>query len=198
MLKIVINFLLALLLVLSGATQANESEVKKGGATKIAVHIQAQDYTHQIRLWQNFRDYWYTQGPLLEKEAIRELKQEFGETNALMCDSRPIESNILIWLRPRMFYNPQLQRYYGKVIASVYAGDGKPVATYVGEAQKQGLLDIYPDRDLALVYQSSMQALIKNMKADTQFQNAMNNKAFLNPCAIVNLLPEPKIQFMSF
>jgi hypothetical protein len=43
-----------------------------------------------------------------------------------------------------------------------------------------------------------MQALIKKMKADTQFQNAMNNKAFLNPCAIVNLLPEPKIQFMSF
>jgi hypothetical protein len=134
----------------------------------------------------------------LEKEAIRELKQEFGETNVLMCDSRPTESNILILLRPRMFYNPQLQRYYGKVIASVYAGDGKPVATYVGEAQKQGLLDIYPDRDLALVYQSSMQALIKKMKADTQFQNAMNNKAFLNPCAIVNLLPEPKIQFMSF
>lgn len=198
MLKMVINFLLALLFVFSGMTQAHEQVTNEGGTTKIAVHIQAQDYIHQIRLWQNFKDYWYAQGPLLEKEAIRELKQSFGESNALMCDARPTESNVLVWLRPRMFYNPQLQRYYGKVIASVYTGDGKSVATYVGEAQKQGLLDVYPDRALALVYQSSMQVLIKKMKADTQFQNAMNNKVFLNPCAIVNLLPEPKIQFMSF
>ena len=186
------------LIILIMFTLTFSAHAQEGAATKIAVHIHAQDYTHQIRLWQNFRDYWYAQGPLLEIEAMKSLQQAFGEANAVMCDARPSESHLLIWLRPRMFYNPQLQRYYGKVIASVYTADGKALANYVGEGQKQGFLDIYPDKALAQVYQSSMQAVIKKMQADPQFQNAMNNKAFLNPCTIVNLLPEPKIQFMSF
>ena len=87
MLKIVINYLLALFFVLSGVTQAQEPELEDGAVTKIAVHIHAQDYNHQIRLWQNFRDYWYAQGPLLEKEAIKELKQAQREPKLIVLEN---------------------------------------------------------------------------------------------------------------
>lgn len=165
---------------------------------KIVVHIQAQEYTHPIRLLHVYKDYWFSQGPMLEKAATEVLNQEFGQGNALMCDANPNTSNVLIWLRPRMFYNPQMQTYYGKVIASVYSADGKLIANYSTEANKRGFLDNHPEKVLDSVYQSLMKSLVNKMKADTKIQSALNAKASLNPCVIINLLPEPKIQFMSF
>jgi hypothetical protein len=165
---------------------------------KIVVHIQAQEYTHPIRLLHVYKDYWFSQGPMLEKAATEVLNQEFGQGSALMCDANPNTSNVLIWLRPRMFYNPQMQTYYGKVIASVYSADGKLIANYSTEANKRGFLDNHPEKVLDSVYQSLMKSLVNKMKADTKIQSALNAKASLNPCVIINLLPEPKIQFMSF
>jgi hypothetical protein len=165
---------------------------------KIVVHIQAQEYTHPIRLLHVYKDYWFSQGPMLEKAATDVLNQEFGQGNALMCDANPNTSNVLIWLRPRMFYNPQMQTYYGKVIASVYSADGKLIANYSTEANKRGFLDNHPEKVLDSVYQSLMKSLVNKMKADTKIQSALNANASLNPCVIINLLPEPKIQFMSF
>jgi hypothetical protein len=197
MLKMMIS-LLWVTMLLSCTSQAHELSAEDLIVTKIAIHIQSQDYTHPIKLWRYSEDSWVTQGPLLESAADKVLNAEFGVGNALMCDAKPSVSNVLVWLRPRMFYNPQIQRYYGKVIAAVYTADGKPLANYVGQAQKQGVLGHYQELALADVYQSAMKAVATKMKADSKFQAALNGKTSENPCAIVNLLPEPKIQFMSF
>lgn len=165
---------------------------------KIVVHIQAQEYTHPIRLLHVYKDYWFSQGPMLENAAIQVINQEFGQGSALMCDANPVSSKVLMWLRPRMFYNPQMQTYYGKVVASVYSADGKLIANYSAEANKRGFLDNHPEVVLNSVYQAAMQSLVIKMKADTKFQSTLNSNASLNPCVIINLLPEPKIQFMSF
>jgi hypothetical protein len=179
---------------------ANVAQAKDdtGLNPKIVVHIQAQEYSHPIRLLHVYKDYWFSQGPMLEKAAAQVLNQEFGQGNALMCDANPNTSNVLIWLRPRMFYNPQMQTYYGKVVASVYSADGKLIANYSAEANKRGHLDNHPDKVLDSVYQSLMKSVVIKMKAETKFQEALNANASLNPCVIINLLPEPKIQFMSF
>ena len=175
-----------------------QAQDNNGLNPKIVVHIQAQEYTHPIRLLHVYKDYWFSQGPMLEKAATQVLNQEFGQGNALMCDANPNTSNVLIWLRPRMFYNPQMQTYYGKVIASVYSADGKLITSYSTEANKRGFLDNHPERVLDSVYQALMKSLVDKMKADTKIQSALNANASLNPCVIINLLPEPKIQFMSF
>ncbi len=163
--------------------------------TSIAVFIQAQDYNYQIKLRNYWQDYWYSQGPMLEHAAAEVLAADFGGVE--MCDAQPQDSKVVVWLRPRMFYNPQMQTFYGKVIAVTYTADGKPLANYVGEAAKHGFLDVKPDMTLNAVYHAAMQAVSAKMKADAKFQEALKAPSFSSPCATVSILPEPRVQFMS-
>lgn len=88
--------------------------------------------------------------------------------------------------------------YLRKVLAYAYTADGKPLANYVGEAEKFGFLDIKPELHLQAAYFAAMQAVSDKMQADPKFQSALKAEAFSKPCATTALLPEPKIQFMSF
>ena len=164
--------------------------------TNIAVYIQAQEYNHQIRLSHYSQDYWYSQGPMLEKAATKVLGDNYAGVD--MCDSQPKEAKVIVWLRPRMFYNPQMQTFYGKVKAVAYTADGKPLANYVGEISKRAFFDVKTELSLNEVYHGAMQSISAQMKADSKFQDALIASSFSSPCATVSLLPEPKIQFMSF
>ena len=164
--------------------------------TAIAIYIQAQDYNHPLRLHHYSVDYWYSQGPMLENAAVQLLGKNFKEI--AMCDDRPSTAKVLLWLRPRMFYNPQVQTFYGKVIAYAYTADGKPLANFVGEAQEHGFLDIQPEIHLQAAYQGAVQAVSAKMQADTNVQQALKGPDVSSPCATTALLPEPKIQFMGF
>ena len=97
-----------------------------------------------------------------------------------------------------MFYNPQMQTFYGKVNAVAYTADGKPLANYVGEISKRAFFDVKTELSLNEVYHGAMQSISAQMKADSKFQDALIASSFSSPCATVSLLPEPKIQFMSF
>ena len=177
--------------ILSGVVSAHEI-----APTSIAVYIQAQEYNHQIMLRNYSQDYWYRQGPMLETAAHDVLGADF--TGVDMCDAQPADAKVVVWLRPRMFYNPQMQTFYGKVIAVTYTADGKPLANYVGEATKRAFFDVRTELTLSDVYHAAMQAVSAKMKADGKFQAALNAPSFSSPCATVSVSPEPKIQFMSF
>jgi len=164
--------------------------------TNIAVYIQAQEYNHQIRLSHYSQDYWYSQGPMLEMAAAEVLGANYAGVD--MCDAQPKEAKVIVWLRPRMFYNPQMQTFYGKVIAVAYTADGKPLASYVGETSKRAFFDVKTELSLNEVYHGAMKVVSAQMKADAKFQDALKALSFSSPCAMVSLLPEPKIQFMSF
>ncbi len=181
------------LLVLSFAASAHEIEAKP---TTVAIYIQAQDYNHQLRLHHYSTGYWYSQGPMLEDAAIQVLGQDFKDV--AMCDENPASAKVLLWLRPRMFYNPQVQTFYGKVIAYAYTADGKPIANFVGESEQHGFLDIKPELHLQAAYRGAVQAVSTKMQADAKVQQALKASAFSAPCATTALLPEPKIQFMGF
>jgi hypothetical protein len=163
--------------------------------TTVAVFIQAQDYDHPIRLRNYTQGYWVNQGPILETAAHDVLGAEFGGVE--MCDAKPNESKVLVWLRPSMFYNPQMRTFYGKVTAVTYTADGKPLANYVGEVAKQAFFDVKTDMTLNAVYHSAMQVVAEKMKVDAKFQAALKAPSFSSPCAIASLLPESKIKFMS-
>ena len=163
--------------------------------TSIAVYIQAQDYDHQIMLRNHSQNYWYSQAPMLETAAHDVLGAEFGGVE--MCDAKPNESKVLVWLRPSMFYNPQMQTFYGKVTAVTFTADGKPLAKYVGEANKRAFFDVKTDMTLNAVYHAAMQAVSAKMKDDAKFQSALSAPSFSLPCATASMLPESKIKFMS-
>ena len=187
--------LLIILLAFAQAVSAHEMGAE-AQPTSIAIYIQAQDYNHPIRLRTYSEGHWYSQGPMLEAAAVKVLGADFKEV--AMCDTNPSAAKVLVWLRPRMFYNPQVQTYYGKVLAYVYTADGKPLANYVGKAEKFGLFGVKMDNTLNAVYQAAMQATSAKMQADPKFQEALKGPSTALPCATTSLLPEPKIQFMSF
>lgn len=178
-------------LILSSLSAAHEIV-----PTSIAVYIQGQEYNHQIMLRNYSQDYWYSQGPMIEIAAHDVLGADFSGVD--MCDNQPADAKVVVWLRPRMFYNPQMQTFYGKVIAVTYTADGKPLANYVGEATKRAFFDVKTELTLSDVYHAAMQAVSVKMKADEKFQAALKAPSFSSPCATVSVLPEPKIQFMSF
>ncbi len=169
-------------------------------SAKMLMYIHPQEYNSSVKLWQYYRDYWFTQGPIVEDAALRVMGKEFGD--AAMCDSNQIASNVLVWLRPKIFYNPQMQMYHGKITAVAYTASGKPIATYVGEASKRGFLDVQAEKQIKEVYDNTMLAVADKMKADSNLLAAMNTPAVANetktPCSMVTLLPPSKVQFMSF
>jgi hypothetical protein len=169
-------------------------------SSKMLVYIHPQDYTSSIKLWHYYYGYWFSQGPLVESAAKQVLGAEFGDVG--MCDNNQIVANALVWLRPRMFYNPQMLTYHGEITAVAYTSGGKPIATYVGKSSKIGFLDVMPEKQVNEVYRLAMQAVATQMKADANLQAVLNNSVPANetktPCALVTLLPAPKIQFMSF
>lgn len=191
MLKKVLSGLL--LFVISNLTFAHEIESKP---TSVAIYIQAQDYNHPIRLHHYSLGYWFSQGSMLEDAAVQVLGQEFKDV--AMCDENPASSKVLIWLRPRMFYNPQTQIFHGKIIAYVYTPDGKPIGNFVGKAEARGFLDIKPELNLQKVYRAAMQDVSSRIQQDAKFQEVMKAAGGLSPCKTTGMLPEPKIQFMGF
>lgn len=161
------------------------------------LYIQPFEYSNPIRLWYYNLNYWFEQGPIVEKLALEKFSQKFGEV--AMCESNQT-GKMLIWLQPKMFYNPQLQLFYGKIVANVYTGMGKQVATYTGEAHARGYLDIYPEIAIKKSYALTLDDLMTKMQADPQLTGIRQNGAAgeHTPCSMVTLLPVPKVRATSF
>lgn len=194
MFKSVMNAILKLTLLASIPLSVHAAE-----APPVVVYIQSQEYQHPIKLWQYFRDYWYTQGPYVEQAAKTAFASTYGDINT--CQSDNNSGRVMVWLKPKMFFNPQLQIYYGEISAMAYTYDGKLLGTYEGEASKLGFIDVNTKGQLADVYFNSMQNLLSHMQADEKFQQAIQanvDEKSATPCSLIGILPEPKIRFMSF
>lgn len=188
-----------LLVGIIGITLGVAPALSQAEVAPVVVYIQSQDYQHPIKLWQYYRDYWFAQGPYVEAAAKDVFTQSFGAVTT--CQSDDNAGRVLVWLRPKMVYNPQLQRYYGEITAMAYTHDGKLLGTYTGEAVHTGFLDVNTRGQLAEVYQNTLQDVVKHMQADETFKQAVNtvlDASAASPCKLTSLLPEPKIQFMSF
>lgn len=196
--KYITHILLALTLLLNLNAQADEAS-GANSTTNMLVYIQPVEYTNPIKLWHYFRDYWFYQGPVVEHLAMLKLTQLYGAVS--LCESNQ-SANTLVWLQPRMFYNPQVQLFYGKVTANVYTGVGKFVGTYVGESKQHGFLDIKPDYWIEKAYALAIDEMIGKMQADNTLQALINTPQASStnaaPCSMVTLLPTPKIRAMSF
>jgi len=158
------------------------------------IYIHPNEYKHPIKLWHFYYDYWFKQGPVVEPLARTMLAEAFGEVG--MCGAVN-EARSLVWIQPRIYYNPHMTVFYGEIRASVYTSRGEPVATYLGEAKKQGFLDVLPQNRIEAVYRETMENLVANMRKDpglrTLVADGEINREAGGACAIVPNLPPPKL-----
>ena len=182
-------------LVLSFHTWADT----KAGAEDMLLYIQPVEFTNPIKLWHPYSDYWFYQGPVVESVAIDKFRQGYGKVSACEADRT---GRALVWLQPKMFYNPQVQVFYGKVTAEVYTGIGKHVASYVGESAVQGLIGASAETYITHAYALAVDEVVSKMKADSAVQTLMHadaaGSAETTPCSMVTLLPVSKIRAMPF
>jgi len=180
-------------------TWAGET-IKSDSKHNMLMYIQPLEYTNPINLWHPYRNYWFYQGPVVEGLAMPRLSQAFGTVS--VCEGNQ-SGQVLVWLQPRMFYNPQVQIFYGKVTANVYTGMGKFVAAYVGESKLHGFLDIKADSWIEKSYAIAIDHMVAKMQADNALQTLISqtsstDNADATPCSMVTLLPNPKIKALSF
>lgn len=159
------------------------------------VYMQPVEFTHPIKLWHPYTDYWFYQGPIVEDIAVDKLSHAYGRVS--VCDAGKF-GRVLVWLQPKMFYNPQVQQFYGKVTAEVYTGMGKHVGTYVGESHVQGTLGLLAEGRIKQSYALAIDNVISIMKADSALQTHAGsdavNQAETTPCSMVTLLPTNKLR----
>ncbi|SNR75957.1 hypothetical protein SAMN05192560_0928 [Methylobacillus rhizosphaerae] len=158
--------------------------------SKVVVYISPQEYTNQIKLWHFVKDYWFAQGPLVAPVLTQTLSAKLGKT--VMCDAG-VTGDVLLWVRPQMFYNPHMRNFYGTIKATVYTGAGKAIAHYTGESRYSGDLDILPAKTIQATYDLAIQHVADKIQADPVVRQliseGVSSKEGYTPCAMIALLP---------
>jgi len=173
----------------------------KNVTVNMLLYIQPVEYAHPIRLSNHYSyAYWFEQGPVVEPLALDKLNHIYGAVS--MCEANQ-PAKVLVWLQPRMFYNPQAQIFYGQVTANVYTGKGEFHSSYVGKSKLHGFLDIKPEIWVEKSYALAIDKMVAKMQSDKSLQTLIDSKnqtgnTDATPCNQAGTLPIPKIRALSF
>ncbi len=164
----------------------------------MVVYIDPVEYTNPINLWHPYTFFWFYQGPVVEKLAMEKLDQTYDKVS--MCDAS-LSGKVLLWVKPKMFFNPQVQIFYGKITVNAYTGNGKHLKTYEAESGVNGRINIYAEKSIEKSYALAIDDVIKKMQADADLQRVLESKVESTestPCNMVTLIPTSKIRAMPF
>jgi hypothetical protein len=198
-----IMILTLLLNSLFGLSQAWAEDAVHGNnaPANMLLYIQPVEYTNSINVMNYYsKAYWFEQGPLVEPLAVKQFNAAFSPVT--MCEVGR-SAKMIVWLQPRMFYNPQLQMFHGQITAHVYTGKGELKSSYVGKSKVHGFIDIKPEKWLNKSYEQAISKVVNKIKADKDLQDLMNKNdqsASLDgvSCGIVTSFPIPKVRALSF
>ena len=132
--------------------------------TNIQVYISPDEYSHPVLLqfpWGPGE--WVYQGMTVEPIAENMLQDAFGAV--AVCQGVQ-KGKSLIWLRPSLFFNPQVGIYYGTMMANVHDGKGKYINKYAGESKVQGSFFSGRQENITESYRVALGDLITKLKAD--------------------------------
>ena len=132
--------------------------------SNMQVYISTDEYSHPVLLqfpWGPGE--WVYQGMTVEPIAENMLQDAFGAV--AVCQGVQ-KGKSLIWLRPSLFFNPQVGIYYGTMMANVYDGKGKYINKYAGESKVQGSFFSGRQENITESYRVAMGDLITKLKAD--------------------------------
>lgn len=140
------------------------SNTHAASITNIQVYISPDEYSHPVLLqfpWGPGE--WVYQGMTVEPIAENMLQDAFGAV--AVCQGVQ-KGKSLIWLRPSLFFNPQVGIYYGTMMANVYDGKGKYINKYAGESKVQGSFFSGRQENITESYRLALGDLITKLKAD--------------------------------
>lgn len=171
---------------LSANVQAAESNFKA------LLYISADDYKYSVHLLHPYYNYWFEQGPLVEPIALAALKATLGDVERCKANET---ADIIIRIKPHLFYNPQLRVYHSKLEATVYSGGGNVLGSYVGKAQQQGFnsVDMGIRLHLNKVYTLAMQDLMMKLQVN-QLPESLKAEAKLH-CGIIGAQAPAQFNF---
>ena len=171
-------------------TMASASLTLAASATNILLYISSNDYKYSVHLLHPYYNFWFEQGPLLEPIALQALKAKDSEVK--MCTGNE-SANVIIRIKPHIFYNPQMSVYHSQLEATVYSGSGHVLGSYEGKAQQYGFTvsDITLNYNLKKVYSLAMQDLMTKLKVEVASEKGSSQL----PCAMIGGQEQAKINF---
>jgi hypothetical protein len=201
----IVRLIAAFTLLLNIGLAANQAQAEENAAkstvANMLLYIQPIEYTNSINVMNYFsQDYWFEQGPVVEPLALKQFNAAFSPVT--MCEAGR-SAKMIVWLQPRMFYNPQLQMFHGQITANVYTGKGELKTSYVGKSKVHGFVDIKPEKWIEKSYEQAISKVVNKIKADKDLQQLMganDQSATMDgvSCGIVSSFPIPKVRALSF
>lgn len=158
------------------------------------VYMVPDEYTNQVQVGGNENAVWITNGTVVAPLAVDALAPLFSSVG--VCQGA-MTSDVLVWLKPTMDYNPMMTTFYGTIEADVFSGSGVYVSTYKEQAQVNGNIDIEPNAAITSSYRQAMQMVAQKMQADTdlpaRIAKLSGGQAKL-PCGMVGMqVPQPSV-----
>jgi hypothetical protein len=157
---------------------------------KVLFYMNPSEYSHEVRLWHFYRDFWFTPGTMMEPVADEVLGAAFGSADVCATNKT---ANLLVLLKPEMSYNPHMATFYGKVTVHAFSGSGKPLGIYEGESQKLGYIDVAPAFQVSTTYKLALQKAVSKMQADPVLTDLVGHgipaSETSTPCSMVSVLP---------
>jgi hypothetical protein len=165
---------------------------------KIAIHIAEMHYQHPVRLMHTYLGYWHMKGPSAEKAALKTLQKSFGHVQ--LCNEAS-HAEVLLFIEPHMFYNPQSRLFYAKLIVKVYDNSGQtrqPILKITKEAQQIGDLNSTPEFYIEKAYIKAMQLVINELETNRTFLDTINSSEIKHVetiCPALDELPVSKLYY---
>ena len=189
------------IMVVANQARAEGNADGNNAVDNMLLYIQPVEYSNSIGVMNHFASsYWFEQGPVVEPLALKQFNAAFSPV--AMCEVGR-SAKMIVWLQPRMFYNPQLQMFHGQVTANVYTGKGELKSSYVGKSKVHGFIDIKPEKWIEKSYELAISKVVNKIKADKALQGLMDKNdqsATMDgvSCGIVTSFPIPKVRALSF
>jgi hypothetical protein len=166
----------------------------------IAIHIAEMHYKHPVRLMHTYLGYWHMKGPSAEKAALKTLQKSFGHVQ--LCNDAS-HAEVLLFIEPHMFYNPQSRLFYAKLIVKAYDNDNssqtrQPILKITKEAQQIGDLNSTPEFYIEKAYIKAMQLVINELETNQAFLDTISSsdiKHVETICPALDELPVSKLYY---
>jgi hypothetical protein len=151
-------------------------------------------YSNQAQVGGDENGVWINTGEVVAPVAVEALGPLFSSIG--VCQGA-MTSDVLIWLKPSMDYNPMMTTFYGTIEADVFSGSGVYVSSYKEQAQQSGNIDTDPNSKINSTYRQAMQMVVQKMQSDTDLHARVakisGGQAKL-PCGMVGMqVPQPSV-----
>ncbi|MCX7627795.1 MAG: hypothetical protein N2Z69_05200 [Methylophilaceae bacterium] len=156
----------------------------------LLMYIHPDEYAHEVRLGiVPIYIIWARNGPALEAAARAALQPHFNSVG--MCEGGN-GADVVVWLRPQLTYNPNLETFYAKVSARFFRADGKPIGRLKATGTAHGFRGSRTiDAQVQQAYDDAMRQIAAQFAVDAALRQAIEPGIARTPCAMVALIPNP-------